>query len=506
MAKKANLPDPLGEISESIVRILQEHAQKTAAGSPAFLTWKQVLAKLSGVSPEWARAALLRTPAKGSVLVAIAEDPESPVALETQREAIVRDAQLVLRTLKRADAGFGAGSPVRPVSELVRILDRSLQKAAEEQWSDSAFALPPGFTHAAVAVKKKMQPGLHEERYPRLEVVLCRSLLKALQNRQSRGGDHYPVLLSDLLQDMKTEPDDLHLPLALQLPEFADSVTLVAGQLPEGLIAFRSDMEPCLGSESLLRRLLQQNCSETQPEVRLTALAKRLSKPWQQMFVEAWRTHFDLQHRFGSVEMTAAGSEKQSDLILRDARFPRPEKIVAQQLVKTLESQKVLGGSHYPATWSRLAELAAVKTPAETLVRATQSEPFASLVLVPFPTLQDSPVVFQDDTDALLTSTMFFEFALGRLVTAENAAVPSEKLASLVGLNPLLRQRWNQLVTEMSEGRCLPAGIGTLMIGRKLHFVRLRDIRTGGEANPIADAVPRTTPVAKAPVLRSKAS
>jgi hypothetical protein len=204
--------------------------------------------------------------------------------------------------------------------------------------------------------------------------------------------------------------------------------------------------------------------------------------------------------------MTAAGSEKQSDLILRDARFPRPEKIVAQQLVKTLESQKVLGGSHYPATWSRLAELAAVKTPAETLVRATQSEPFASLVLVPFPTLQDSPVVFQDDTDALLTSTMFFEFALGRLVTAENAAVPSEKLASLVGLNPLLRQRWNQLVTEMSEGRCLPAGIGTLMIGRKLHFVRLRDIRTGGEANPIADAVPRTTPVAKAPVLRSKAS
>lgn len=506
MAKKANLPDPLGEISESIVRILEEHSQKTASGTLSFLTWKQVLAKLSGVSPEWARAALLRTPAKGSVLVAIAEDPESPVALDAQKESLIRDPQLVLRTVKRADAGFSAGSPVRPVSELVRVLDRSLQKLAEEQWSDPTFALPSGFAHAAVAVRKKMQPGLHEERYPRLEVVLCRSLLKALQNRQSRGGDHYPVLLSDLLHDVKTGPDDLHLPLALQLPEFADSVTLVTGQLPEGLMAFRSDMEQCLGSESLLRRLLQQSCSDIQPEVRLTALAKRLSKPWQQMFVEAWRTHFDLQRRFGSVEMTAAGSEKQSDLVLRDARFPRPEKIVAQQLVKTLESQKVLGASHYPATWSRLAELAAVNAPAEILIRATQSEPFASLVLVPFPALQDSPVVFQDDADSLLTTTLFLEFALGRLATPENVPVPADKLASVSGLNPLLRQRWNQLVTEMSEGRSLPTGIGTLMIGRKLHFVRLRDIRASVDASQIPDAVPKTTPAAKPPVLRSKAS
>lgn len=509
MAKKANLPDPLGEISESIVRILEEHAQKSAAGNSTFLTWKQLLSRLSGVSADWARAALLRTPAKGKVLVAIADDPESPVALETQREDLARDIALLQRVVKRSDAGFNAANPVRPVAELVRTLDRSLQKVAEERWSDAAFVLPAGFAHATVVVKKKSQPGLHEERYPRLEVVLCRSLLKALQSRQSRGGESYPALLTDLIQDAKTEPDDPHLPLALQLPEFADAVALVSGQLPDGLMAFRSDMEQCLGSESLMRRLIQAACSENQPEVRLSTLSKRLSRPWQQMFVETWRTHFDLQRRFAVVELTAAGSDKQSDLILRDARFPRPEKIVSQQLVKTLESQKVLGGSNYPLTWSKLVELSGTKAASDTLVRATQTEPFASLVLVPFPSLQESPVVFQEDADALLESTVFVEFVIGRLTSAENSVVAAEKLATVPGLNPLLRQRWTQLVAEMAESRSLPKGIGTLMISRKLHFFRLRDVRTGTDAEKIVNPVPKSPTVAavsKSSSVRSKAS
>lgn len=509
MAKKASLPDPLGEISESIVRILEEHAQKCAGGNPSFLTWKQLLSRLAGVSADWARAALLRTPAKGRVLVAIAEDPESPVALESQREVLARDLALVQRVLKRSDAGFNAENPVRPVAELVRTLDRSLQKVAEERWSDAAFVLPAGFAHATVAVKKKSQSGLHEERYPRLEVVLCRALLKALQARQSRGGEHYPVLLADLLPDAKVEADNPYLPLALQFPEFADAVTLVSGQLPDGLIAFRSDMEQCLGGEALMRRLIHQACSESQPEVRLSTLSKRLSRPWQQMFVETWRTHFDLQRRFAVVELTAAGSDKQSDLILRDARFPRPERIVSQKLVKTLESQKVLGGTHYPLTWSKLVEQSGTKAPAETLIRATQTELFASLVLIPFPTLQESPVVLQEDADALLASTLFFEFVIGRLTSAENSVVATEKLVAVSGLNPSLRQRWTQLVSEMAEGRSLPKGIGTLVIGRKLHFFRLQDVRTGTDSEQIMNPIPKSPVVPAVPkssILRSKAS
>lgn len=509
MAKKANLPDPLGEISESIVRILEEHAQKSADGNLSSLTWKQLLSKLAGVSPDWARAALLRSPSKGKVLVAIADDPESPVILESQREALVRDPALVQRVVKRSDAGFNAANPVRPVAELVRALDRSLQKIAEERWSDAAFVLPSGFTHASVAVKKKMLPGLHDERYSRLEVVLCRALLKALQSRQARGGESYPALLTDLLQDARTEPDDPHVPLALQLTEFSDSVALVAGQLPEGLMAFRSDLEQCLASESLMRRFVHQACSESQPEVRLSALSKRLCKPWQQTFVETWRTHFDLQRRFTSVELTAVGSDKQSDLVLRDARFPRPEKIVSQLLVKTLESQKVLGESHYPLSWSKLVELSGTKAPADTIARATQTEPFASLVLIPFPALQESPVVFQDEVDTFPGSTMFVEFVLGRLTSAENSVVAAEKLVNVPGLNPLLRQRWTQVVTEMTEGRALPAGIGAIMISRKLHFFRMRDVRRGTDAEPLVNPAPKAvavTAVPKSSGVRSRAS
>ncbi len=509
MAKKANLPDPLGEISESIVRILEEYAQKSEGGNPSFLTWKQLLSRLSGVSPDWARAALLRSPAKGKVLVAIAEDPESPVILESQREALVRDPALVQRVVKRSDAGFNAANPVRPVAELVRSLDRSIQKAAEEQWSDAAFVLPSGFAHASVAVKKKMQPGLHDERYSRLDVVLCRALLKALQNRQTRGAEHYPVLLTDLLQDARTEPDDPHVPMALQLPEFADSVALLSGQLPDGLMVFRSDLEQCLGSESLMRRLVHQVCSESQPEVRLSALSKRVCKPWQQTFVETWRTHFDLQRRFTSVELTAVGSDKQSDLIVRDARFPRPEKIVSQLLVKTLESQKVLGDSHYPLNWSQLVELSGTKATSDTIARATQTEPFASLVLIPFPALQESPVVFQEEVDTFLGSTMFLELVLGRLTSAENSVVAADKLINVPGLNPLLRQRWTQLVTEMTDGRAIPAGIGAIMISRKLHFFRMRDVRGGTDPEPIVNPVPTAVAVKAVPKssgVRSRAS
>lgn len=494
MAKKAKTPDPLSEIAENLVAALDSHRSATAdLKDSALLTWSQLVASQSGVSMDWALASLQKAPAKGQVVVAVPDDLKSPVALQKDLERLAKDPQVLLRLVQHPSTGCSESVPVRTVADLCKSLDKQLRKLTEAWWTQNPAALPSGLSPVLKQAGKKTIVSLHDERFTRPDVTLARKLVSSLESLRKAGESSYPALLSELLKKAEINADDPLLAAAFQQPPFSDSVMLVGGKLPAAWLALRSDVETAVTSEGFLRRLVHMSCSETSPEVKLSALAKLLSKELQGRFSEVWRTHFDLHRRFSFGEFSPAGSKAKPDLLIRDARYPRAEKLLSEQLVKILEGQKVIGDTAYPSTWKRLTELLKSEASADVLQKATTLEPFTGRVLLAFPAHPDSPVAFIDDAAELAGSARLLNVILSLMVSDENQAVTADKISSVKGLHPALKPLVGSAVEQSIESRKVPPGVGSLRIGRKWHMFRLSDLNASGSAaQPPEEPKPRT--------------
>jgi len=509
VAKKAKIPDPLSEIAANLLASLETHrsAPSHAMDSP-FLTWSQLVASQSGVSMDWATASLQKSPAKGQIVIAVTEDLKSPVALSKDVERLAQDAVVLQRLVQHPFTGCSETVPLRSLSELCKGLDKNLRKPVEAWWSQSSANLPAGLSRIEQKSGKKIVVAIHDERFVRPDVTLSRKLTAALESLRKLGDTSYPALLSDLLTRADVAPDDPLLVGAFLQPPFADSTMLVAGKLPHGWLALSSDAEQVVNSEGFLRRLLLQNCDEATPEVKLSTLAKIMVKELQPRFSEVWRTHFELQRKFPFVEFSAGGSKAKPDLILRDARFPRAEKVLSEQLVKHLDAQKIIGESAYPTPWSRLLELTKTQAGKATVQKAMALEPFVGRVLLAFPASSDSPAAFIDDAAELAASTRLLELIVSQLVTDDQQCVQADKLALVKGLHPLLKPHVAVAVERLTSTKQMPPGFGALRIGSKWQIFRLQDLTAGPAVAPSSDEqksrAKKSAPTATAKIAEPK--
>lgn len=493
MAKAASAQ--LADIGNSLITLLQQH-QSVCGYTPgaAFLTWFQLLQALPHPQQELARKALAKAPAKATVVVAIPDDVDSPVASIDDLQSLTASPQLLQRLILHPQHGCSADTPVQPLTELVKSLDKRLQKLVVAAWSEVALTPPAGIAAIRTTKGKKTQVSFHDTRFPRPETQLAERLLAAL--RQTTA-DHSRAFTTpaDLLTLAGIESDHPALPATLALPEFQTACCTLRGRGSEAWIAPAENATDTLSRPLLLAALLTETCSSSSPEIRLSALAKLFAKDIQPSFMAAWLQPAVADALKTVCQVTPAGTPRKPDLLLRDLRFPSPEKIISEKLLQTLLQAKADASTEYPLRWSALQQLAAPDVPRDILHKATLAEPFAAKVTIACPNAPDSPVFLTADLQACVRSAAMLSFLVRRATADDNVALPPQKLSAAAGLNPTMKSLLNTVADEVIAGASLPPGIGLARIARKWQLLDLSRIRAGATLPSPAVPTPRAMAV-----------
>lgn len=386
MVKKAKHSDPLDGAVSAMVSTLVSHR---TSGS-GWLTWRELIERVPGLTSEVASEAVKKVSAKGKIIVAFSDDPNSPVVLKQDVELLAAGGELLK---KLVDLGCSVEVPVRTLSELTQPLHKTVKKHVDQYWPEHLKLLPTGLLPMALRVGKKEVVAIHDERFP------------------------------------------------------------------------------ALSSDAFLRRLLQELCSPEQPEVKLSALAKKLPKELQATFVDGCLKR---KEDVDFADMEPAGTAKTPDRLIRDRRFPRAEATLAEKLVTVLTSQKALGGMSYPTTWSRLIELTDSPSTQAVFVKAEQVEPYRSRVVVSFKA-PDAPLALAGDEALLAKSPNLLSMVLGQLKTDDNQAVDVSKIVAHTELHPAVKPHFQVVIERQLAEKTLPVEIGVLRVGGKRCLFRWQD-------------------------------
>lgn len=499
MAKAASAASQLADIGNLLIAQLTQHRSLHGANPDStWLTWNQMLLALPQQHHELARHALTNAPAKTTIVVAMPDAANSPVATLADLQALAHSPQLLINLIQHPQHGCSADTPVQPLTELVRSLDKRLQKPVLAAWLEVACPLPAGVNAVRTTKGKKTLLSFHDTRFPRRESLLATRLLTALQ--QATADPTRPfTTLADLLTLASIASNDPALPATLSLPEIQTSIRTLRGRGIDAWIAHSERLIHCLSNPLLLTHLLTETCSPTSPEIRLSALAKLLAKDIQPLFVTAW-LHTSAPSLENVCHATPAGTPRKPDLLLRDLRFPSPEKLTSEKLLHSLRQAKVETTSQYPLPWSTLQQLASPDTPREILHKATLTEPFSSQAIIACPNAPDSPVFLTPDIEACTRSPELLSFLVRRSTADDNVALAPQKLSAAAGLHPAVKQLLNTVADELITGMPLPPGIGLARIARKWLLLDLNRVRHGSHvAAHAASAISTTTPANSAP-------
>jgi hypothetical protein len=503
MAKAASAAALLADIGNSLIASLQKHqASLPQSADPGFLTWAQLQQSLSHPHQERARQALAKPPAKTAVLVAIPDDADSPVALVEDLQQLANSPQLLQQLVRHPVHGCSIKHPVRPLSELVKSLDKRLQKQLLAAWSEDSRTPPAGIAAVRTTKGKKTLLSFHDTRFPRAEVQLANRLLATLQHNTDAARPF--TTLTELLSLAGIAADNPAFPAACALPEFSTALRTLRGSRSEVWICPAERLPSTLSNPLLFSRLLTETCSSASPEIRLSALAKVLTKDLQPAFMAAWLQPSAAALLQKICHSTPAGTPRKPDLLLRDLRFPSPEKNTSERLVLLLEQARAESRSQYPLRWSALHQQVTSDVSREVLHKATLVEPFLSRATIACPNAPDSPVFLTEDLSTCVRSPEMLRFLVRRGTTDDNVALAPQKLATAAGLTAAVKQQLAVVADEIIAGAPLPPGIGLGRIARKWQLLDLSRIRHSTEVavlSPAADstiATPRTAASAEA--------
>ncbi|MFM7058934.1 MAG: hypothetical protein ACKO2P_18645 [Planctomycetota bacterium] len=501
MAKSASASALSAQIGYALAARLEQHQTLiTQSPTPALLTWSELLQSLPQPHQELARQALAKPPAKTAVVVAIPDDADSPVSLTSDIQQLAESRQLLQRLVLHPLHGCSINHPVRPLPDLVKSLDKRLQKQTLTAWSEDSRTPPAGIAVVRTTKGKKSHVSFHDTRFPRPETQLASQLLSALR----RTPDHSrPVTaFAELLALAGISPDNPFLPAALALPELKTAIQTLRGSGLEAWICDSERLILTLGNPLLLARLLTETCSPASPEIRLSALAKLLSKDVQPGFVNAWLQPGAAQLLTTICHSTPAGTPRKPDLLLRDLRFPSPEKTISERLIQALHKARADGGTLYPLRWSALQQLVTTDVPRQILHKATQVEPFLSSATIACPNAPDSPVFLTDDLSSCVRSPAMLTFLVRRGTTDDNVAMAPQKLAAAAGLSVAVKPQLEIVAEEIIAGAVLPAGIGLGRIARKWQLLDLSRIR---HSTSVAVQPPATNSTSESPQVTASA-
>ncbi|MGV2337040.1 MAG UNVERIFIED_CONTAM: hypothetical protein LVR18_24115 [Planctomycetaceae bacterium] len=500
MAKAASAASQLADIGNLLIAQLTQHRSLHGANPDSpWLKRNQMLQALPQQHHEFATHALTKVLAKTTIVVAMPDAADSPVATLADLHALAHSPQLLINLIQHPQHGCSADTPVQPLTELVRSLDKRLQKPVLAAWLEEACPLPAGVNAVRSTKGKKTLVSFHDTRFPRRESLLATRLLTALQQATTDPTRPFTTL-ADLLTLASIASDDPALPATLSLPEIETSIRTLRGRGIDAWIAHSERIIQSLGNPLLLAHLLTETCSTTSPEIRLSALAKLLAKDIQPLFVTAWLQTSAAAALENVCHVTPAGTPRKPDLLLRDLRFPSPEKLTSQKLLHSLRQAKAETNSQYPLPWSTLQQLASPDTPREILHKATLTEPFSSQAIIACPVAPDSPVFLKADIEACTHSSELLSFLVRRSTTDDNVALAPQKLSAAAGLHPAVKQLLNTVADQLITGMPLPPGIGLARIARKWLLLDLNRVRHGSHvAAPAASAINTTTPPSSSP-------
>lgn len=479
MAKAGSASGQLAEARNAIIALLLQHqARQRSEPGVGFLTWNQLLQALPQPHHEVVRQSLAKTPAKSVVVVAVPDDPDSPVAIVEDLESLAASEQLLLRLILHTQYGCSADNPLRPLTELVKAADKRLQKPMLASWSLETLTPPAGIVAVRTVKGRKTQVSFHDTRFPRSEEQLAGLLLAALSEAPADHARPFTTL-ADLLALANIAADNPALPAALALPEVQAHFRTIRGRGMDAWIVDSECLSYSLSKPALLTQLLTETCSPSIPVIRLSALAKLFHRDVQSAFIAAWLQP-DVASLLSTVCcVTPAGTPRKPDLLLHDLRFPSPEQVASEKLVQILERAKADTESQYPVRWLALQQSAGPDSPREVLHRATLAEPFSSRAIIACPNAPDSPVFLTMDLESCVRSGAMLSFLVRRATADDNIALSPQKLSAAAGLHPIVRQVLNTVAEEIISGMPLPPGIGLARIARKWQLLDLSRVRVG---------------------------
>ena len=457
--RKSNRLDPLSVVAQTLIGVLEQRRQTSSIG----LCLTELLEHVPGLTADDAQQALQKPIAKKRIIAVFSGEIESPLLLKEDLEAASQSTELLKLLVGRR---CSAAVPMSLLSELTQSLVPALKKLVDQYWPQHIDRLPAGLSPMLTGSGKKQRLALHDAQFPLPEVELSHKLVAALQAKAIKEKPPTPTSWPELLDLINANDSADLIQQATRQQPFAGSVREFVTQ-SQTWIALKQDFPEVVCSESFLQSLIQATCHAEAPEVKLSVLARQLPKDLQPPFLARWLAEFDHRREYDFVQLASTGTAKKRDLRLQDRRFPPAEIRWGENAVKILHSLKAIGGTSYPATWTRLVELAGTPLTPSIREKVVKTEPFQSQVIVSFLGDPNAPLALSGDDELLANSPALWRIVLEKLRTNENQLLTVDKLVNQKGLYPSLRPRLQAAIERMIRDKSLPPGFGALKVAKK---------------------------------------
>ncbi len=286
-AARTRKRDIAGELSVDLLAALENHRRAAPSpGAAAFLTLAQVVELCPGATAVLVAAAMRKTPCRGSVIAGIPGDPDSPLLLVSEAEQLVRDGAFLLRLVRHPVRGCSAATPVQPLTVLWSGLHASLRRSAADYWPRHLQQLPAGLQAVMVRVRARSVPGIHDQRYPRAEVVLAERMVGMLERLKSQGESFYPCILQRLAELASPGISAAEVETAAAVETMKSRLVTAFPGMMDSPVTLKEDLRRLASSNQLLNFVVSRSVTADNQGVVLSKLeaAKGLHPEVQPLF------------------------------------------------------------------------------------------------------------------------------------------------------------------------------------------------------------------------------
>jgi hypothetical protein len=203
---------------------------------------------------------------------------------------------------------------------------------------------------------------------------------------------------------------------------------------PQSPIALADDLTRLADSPLLVEFALERICTPGKELQPLNKVAGKVDKALRPTFTESLERRAAEGTLPGSVGVQTVRDKPHFYLErLPPPPPPRPPaEVLAEKLVRVLESQKALGEGSYPVPLSHLLGLTDPQAKSTVVKKALTQEPFAGRAVPIVATKKESLICLRDDAGQAATGPRALEFAVAQLSTDKKPAHPVEKVVELV--------------------------------------------------------------------------
>jgi hypothetical protein len=340
--------------------------------------------------------------------------------------------------------------------------------------------------------------------------ALAENLLAKLKAQRSLGKEAYPLTLQRLVELADSQAPPELVAKAVGKKAFKDGAVLTGKSNPAALVALADDAEQLAGDPQLLLSALKALCTPANPlwplaKVQAAIENSKLRKPFAAA-VNRQISDNTLPHEVG-VRM----EKKKPLLFLKSIPAPpppppprKPDEVLAEKLLRVLETQRQLGDGAYPLPLRRLVELTDAGAAPALQIKALAHPTIKGKLAFVDAKNPEAPVALAEDRNQLVSSGALLEFLLRKKRSETDQAFPADKL---VPPKSELRQPLLEAVERRIQCQSLPPGIGWMWVGKKKVLFFLEDVHRSPQATkPIAGPTLRpalTAPAAPADFARA---